>query len=104
MTATLLVILGGLGAVTVVAVWVTSLLHRSHRKFSFAGQASPHLHQPAFMVAKLGERRAPTQASTWWVSGLTKTEAEDCLDWLEANGYTQREVALKGDGFAIRFK
>jgi hypothetical protein len=26
------------------------------------------------------------------VSGLTQHEAEELLDWLEANGYTRREV------------
>ncbi len=36
-------------------------------------------------------------------SGLTKTEAEDWLDWLEANGYPQGELThVDGKGFAIR--
>ena len=31
-----------------------------------------------------------------WVSGLTKSEAEALLDWLEAHGIGPREVALRG--------
>ena len=30
---------------------------------------------------------------------MNKNEAEQLLDWLEANGYSQREVALTADGF-----
>jgi hypothetical protein len=34
-----------------------------------------------------------------------KTEAEMLLDWLEANGYAQREVAYAEDqGFTVRWK
>jgi hypothetical protein len=34
-----------------------------------------------------------------------KTEAEMLLDWLEANGYTQREVSYAEDqGFLVRWR
>jgi hypothetical protein len=36
---------------------------------------------------------------------LNKSEAEKLLDWLEANGYTQREVSLLDDGsFTVRWR
>lgn len=35
---------------------------------------------------------------------LNKSDAEKLLDWLEANGYSQREVSLAEDGsFIIRW-
>jgi CheY-like chemotaxis protein len=38
------------------------------------------------------------------VPGLTKTEAEDLLDWLEAHGVAQREVLLEGTtAFTVRW-
>ena len=37
-------------------------------------------------------------------SGLTKTEADDLLDWLEANGCCRYElVQTATDGFAVRW-
>jgi hypothetical protein len=37
-------------------------------------------------------------------SGLTKTEADDLLDWLEANGYEHYElVAVNDQSFAVRW-
>lgn len=36
---------------------------------------------------------------------LSKTEAERLLDWLQANGYSQREVSLAKDGsFTVRWR
>jgi hypothetical protein len=36
---------------------------------------------------------------------LNKSEAERLLDWLEANGYSQREVSLGKDGsFTVRWR
>jgi hypothetical protein len=36
---------------------------------------------------------------------LNKSEAEELLDWLEANGYTQRELTYAdGVGFSVRWK
>lgn len=36
---------------------------------------------------------------------LSKSEAERLLDWLEANGYSQREVFPTADGaFAVRWR
>lgn len=36
------------------------------------------------------------------VSGLSKPEAEDLLDWLENHGCTGLAVTTEGDGFAVR--
>ncbi|HEY7327562.1 MAG TPA: hypothetical protein VH592_07980 [Gemmataceae bacterium] len=36
---------------------------------------------------------------------LNKSEAERLLDWLEANGYSQREATLAEDGsFTVRWR
>jgi hypothetical protein len=42
----------------------------------------------------------------WVYSGrLNKCEAERLLDWLEANGYSQRESSLTQDGsFTVRWR
>ena len=38
-------------------------------------------------------------------SGLTKAEAEELLDWLEANGYSHRELGYEnGQGFVVRWQ
>jgi CheY-like chemotaxis protein len=37
-----------------------------------------------------------------WVTGLTLRQAEDLLDWLQANGYPPGQVALREDLFAVR--
>jgi hypothetical protein len=35
----------------------------------------------------------PASADWWEVADLGKAQAEQLLDWLENNGYTQREIA-----------
>jgi hypothetical protein len=38
------------------------------------------------------------------VTGLTKSQAEDLLDWLEANGYRDRQISyLPGKGFSVSY-
>jgi hypothetical protein len=38
-----------------------------------------------------------------WGSGLTKTEAEDLLDWLEMHGHDHCRVSYAaGEGFLVR--
>jgi hypothetical protein len=38
-------------------------------------------------------------------SGLTKSEAEDLLDWLEVRGCTERELSYHpAQGFVVRFR
>jgi hypothetical protein len=39
------------------------------------------------------------------VSGLSKAQAEELLDWLEANGYRERELTCTPDGlFTVRYR
>jgi hypothetical protein len=47
-----------------------------------------------------------TDAEGWSsASGLTQREAEELLDWLEANGYGQREVTYTpGPGVTVRWR
>ena len=38
-------------------------------------------------------------------AGLSDRQAEELLDWLEANGFAQREVSLgDGPGFTVRWR
>jgi hypothetical protein len=44
-------------------------------------------------------RQRPTRAT-----GLTKSEAEDLLDWLQANGYPEYHLSYSaGKGFTVSF-
>jgi CheY-like chemotaxis protein len=55
--------------------------------------------EAAALLQLLGQQLGP---ATEWARGLTKTEAEDLLDWLEAHG-AAGEVAYEGPrGFAVR--
>jgi hypothetical protein len=50
--------------------------------------------------------RRDTDAEGWErCANLTKSEAERLLDWLEANGYSQKELLLGEDGsFTVRWR
>jgi hypothetical protein len=53
----------------------------------------------------LGGRLEAPLMRTRRVGGLAKAEAEDLLDWLEANGYERRDVAYKeGKGFVVQYQ
>lgn len=113
MTATLLVVAGVVAVVSVLSASVHALLKRSAKSLSFAGQASIAAFAPlspvppsrlAAMPAGLRSRLTADPRGAGCVSGLTKTEAEDCLDWLEANGFAHRQLSLSKDGFVIRFR
>jgi hypothetical protein len=57
-------------------------------------------------LARLSTRRAGRSFSrppfSVCVSGLTKTQAEDLLDWLEATGRRQRELTYSAEkGFSV---
>jgi CheY-like chemotaxis protein len=44
-----------------------------------------------------------SQARAEWLARLTKTQAEDWLDWLEAHGYPAAHLSYQeGQGFAVR--
>ena len=61
--------------------------------------------RPILIHGRFSADTAP--AGTPWkeVSGLTKTEAEELLDWLECHGRTTRALPLVSHrGFAVRFQ
>ena len=62
------------------------------------------LPKPVEPAAVLQAVRGPIDPSTTgWVTGLTHAEAEDLLDWLEANGYPPAQLSFtEGVGFAVR--
>lgn len=39
-----------------------------------------------------------------YIAGLSKTEAEDLLDWLEANGRSNFELTCSENGFAVWYR
>jgi hypothetical protein len=79
----------------------TTLLSASSYSRSLAG---PHRPQ-AFVPERYASRHAVDSAGGMSVCGLSKTEAEDLLDWLEANGFEKRELLPFGDhGFTIRYR
>jgi hypothetical protein len=44
-----------------------------------------------------------SRAGVEWLAGLTKAQAEDWLDWLEAHGYPPAQLCYQeGQGFAVR--
>jgi hypothetical protein len=49
---------------------------------------------------------AKTSGPAWLeVTGLSKPQAEQLLDWLEVNGFEQRQVVLGPDGsFVVRYR
>jgi hypothetical protein len=38
------------------------------------------------------------------VCGLNQREAEELLDWLEANGFQNREIAFTATGITVRWR
>ncbi|HEY8506544.1 MAG TPA: hypothetical protein VIL46_18320 [Gemmataceae bacterium] len=62
--------------------------------------------QPARSYAPL-KCGSPERDSEGWlcVKDLNKTEAEQLLDWLEANGLCRRTVSFQADGkFLVRWR
>jgi hypothetical protein len=47
-------------------------------------------------------RQDDAHADQVWGSGLTKSDAEDLLDWLEANGRRGKLTLVSGKGFTVR--
>jgi hypothetical protein len=58
------------------------------------------------VVRALGPARTkPCQPARWCEVTLTNLSAvEELLDWLENNGYEQREVRVAGDAFVVRWR
>jgi hypothetical protein len=52
------------------------------------------------------EKRCGVDEQGWaWTTGLTRTEAEELLDWLEANGYRERELSFQPEqSFQVRWR
>jgi hypothetical protein len=66
--------------------------------------ALPGDHLPVVPQEKAETKRETGRARTVWGPGLTKTQAEDLLDWLEAHGCQDCEVVYEeASGFTILF-
>jgi CheY-like chemotaxis protein len=56
---------------------------------------------PAAVLRAVGGPAEPP--GNGWITGLSRPEADDLLDWLEVNGYPPTELAfVDGEGFAVR--
>ena len=63
------------------------------------------LPRPIAWRERLGNLLDRNRTEPALVAGLTKGEAEDLLDWLEANGYQQRELSYNDrQGFVVQYK
>jgi hypothetical protein len=110
MGAALLIAVGILGG-GVVLYAVTDFALRRYARLAAAGDqiVAPVSRPmpPKIRAAQEDLERIPTPdpERTAIVRALTKTEAEELLDWLEANGYENSEVAHRPDeGFEVRFR
>ena len=107
-------ILAGLGIVAVVLLLrygFRSLLG-PRKKGAFAAgsaSASPPVHgQPPLVASQTpASGSSPSAGPTDFteVTGLTKAQAEQLLDWLEANGYQAFEVSeFTPNGYTVRYR
>jgi hypothetical protein len=69
----------------------------------FVWRQTRFLHYPARLCLGWARRAVSRRPCfSMRVSGLTKTQAEELLDWLEATGHQQRQLAFSRDeGFAV---
>jgi hypothetical protein len=66
--------------------------------------APPGDHPPSVPLEKAEPKREAVRARIAWGPGLTKTQAEELLDWLEAHDIRDCEVTYEeGHGFTIHF-
>jgi len=102
MTAPILVI-GGLILAVALVGYRGLLERRATAKVPVLGRVSAQHQGPhrthRTPVEAPGDGRMPPCDT---VSGLTKTEAEELLDWLEGNGHTGYEVSYDEAGFTVR--
>ena len=56
----------------------------------------------SWLPSLLDPARAAEGGVPDWVRGLTKTQAEELLDWLEAHGVAGEVNYEEGSGFAVR--
>jgi hypothetical protein len=63
----------------------------------------PHRQAPRSVPERYASRQVAGPGDWISVPGLTKTEAEELLDWLEANGFTNRELIPTEDRFTVRY-
>jgi hypothetical protein len=100
----------GLGIVAVAAVgWLLAVRMRKSPFTFSSGTSSPELAGPHWPERGLLPERYATRevieaTGTRAVGGLSKTEAEELLDWLEANGVQNRELVCADEqGFTVRY-
>jgi hypothetical protein len=71
--------------------------------FVWSGTRAPH----SLARVKAGRESATPGRSAHYsvcVSGLSKIQAEDLLDWLDATGHQNRELTYtEGEGFSVYY-
>jgi hypothetical protein len=101
----------GLIAVATVFAWLLALRTRkslvalsSEPSSSPAGLSGPHRKGRALLPERYAARQVVEPSGSHTVPGLSKTEAEELLDWLEAHGVQNRELVQADEqGFTVRY-
>jgi hypothetical protein len=65
-------------------------------------EGDSHARRSCWLPTSLDPTRSEEGGEPDWVRGLTKTGAEELLDWLEAHGIVGEVLYEDGTGFAVR--
>ena len=108
--APLLLALAVAVGVTFAGCCITYWLKHRKVRFGAAGMAM-RVAKPANLIRPSSlanvQRLAPVPGRPTEIArvpGLTMREAEDLLDWLEHNGYSERELKCEQDRFTVEFR
>lgn len=109
MVAALWIALGVVAGIATLACLYAPLLKRSlvgHRSRLPTPPPGwrPRLRTDLYLPPRFAARQNGALSGRREVRGLTKSEAEDLLDWLEAHEVSRREVAYTdADGFVVTY-
>lgn len=101
---TLSVVVVAAALIWVLAVRMKKSLVPIPTKSSPSPLTGPHWQARSAVPERYANRHVLEPTGSTVVAGLTKTEAEELLDWLEANGIDNRELTQADDqGFVVRY-
>lgn len=109
MAAALWISLGVVAGIATLACLYAPLLKRSLVGYRSRSSVLPRAWRPRlrtdlYLPPRFVARLSGGSSGRREVRGLTKSEAEDLLDWLEAHEVSRREVAYAGEeGFVVSY-